>query len=73
MGLLGRHMGSLALAIAGIHDALFWILLGLLLWGLAGQPSEGPGIFASLTVLPAYLAVMATTLARLVLAQEIGQ
>ena len=73
MGLLGRRMGSLALAIAGVHVALLWILLGLLLWGLAGQTSEGPGVFASLIVLPVYLAVMATTLARLVLAQEIGQ
>jgi Kef-type K+ transport system membrane component KefB len=61
-GLLGCRMGSLALAIAGIHDALFWILLGLLLWGPAGQTSEGPGVFASLIVLPGYLAVMVTTL-----------
>jgi hypothetical protein len=30
-------------------------------------------VFASLIVLPGYLAVMVTTLARLVLAQEIGQ
>jgi hypothetical protein len=47
--------------------------LGLLLWGPTGQTSEGPGVFASLIVLPGYLAVMVTTLARLVLAQEIGQ
>ena len=60
MALLGRRMGSLALAIAGFHDALLWILLGLLLSGVAGQTSEGPGVFASLIILPVYLAVMAT-------------
>jgi hypothetical protein len=52
---------------------LLWILLGLLLWGPAGQTSEGPGVFAGLIVLPGYLAVMVTTVAWLVLAQEIGQ
>jgi len=55
------------------RDALLWILLGLLLWGPAGQTSEGPGVFAGLIVLPGYLAVMVTTVAWLVLAQEIGQ
>jgi hypothetical protein len=45
-GLLDCRMGSLALAIAGVHAGLRWILLGPLLWGPAGQTSEGPGVFA---------------------------
>jgi K+:H+ antiporter len=59
MGLLGRRMGNLALGIAGFNDLALWVLLGLLLTSVAGRAPEGPGVLATLIVLPIYLAGMA--------------
>jgi Kef-type K+ transport system membrane component KefB len=59
MGLLGRRMGNLALGIAGFNDLALWVLLGLLLTSVAGRAPEGPGMLATLIVLPIYLAGMA--------------
>jgi Kef-type K+ transport system membrane component KefB len=47
MGLLGRRIGHLALCIAGINDAVLWIVLGLLLTAVAGHTAGGPGVIAS--------------------------
>jgi len=58
MGLLGRRIGHLALGIAGINDAVLWIVLALLLTAVAGQAVGGPGVLASLLFVPAYLLVM---------------
>jgi Kef-type K+ transport system membrane component KefB len=41
MGLLGRRIGHLALGIAGINDAVLWIVLGLLLTAVAGHAAGG--------------------------------
>ena len=58
MGLLGRRIGHLALGIAGINDAVLWIVLGLLLTAVAGHAAGGPGVIASVLFVPAYLLVM---------------
>jgi Kef-type K+ transport system membrane component KefB len=58
MDLLGRRIGHLALAIAGINDMALWILLGVLLTAVAGQAPGGPGVLASLFFVPVYLIVM---------------
>jgi len=58
MGLLGRRIGHLALGIAGINDAVLWIVLGLLLTAVAGHAAGGPGVIGSALFVPAYLLVM---------------
>ena len=59
MDLLGRRIGHLALGIAGINDAVLWILLGVLLTAVAGQAAGGIGVILSLVLLPVYLLIMA--------------
>ena len=59
MGLLGRRIGDLALGIAGINDAALWIVLALLLTTVAGRAAGGPGVLASILLVPAYLIGMA--------------
>jgi Kef-type K+ transport system membrane component KefB len=58
MGLLGRRIGHLALGIAGINDAVLWLVLGLLLTAVAGHAAGGPGVIASVLFVPAYLFIM---------------
>ena len=65
MDLLGRRIGNLALAIAGVNNGVLWILLGLLLTEVAGQGAEGPGFLVTLIVLPIYVALMVTVVRHL--------
>jgi Kef-type K+ transport system membrane component KefB len=58
MDLLGRRIGHLALGIAGVNDAVLWILLSVLLTAVAGQAAGGPGVLANILLVPVYLLVM---------------
>jgi Kef-type K+ transport system membrane component KefB len=58
MNLLGQRIGKLALGIAAFNDGALWILLGLLLTDVSGRAPEGPGVLASLLIVPVYLAGM---------------
>ena len=58
MNLLGQRIGKLALGIAAFNDCALWILLGLLLTDVSGRAPEGPGMLASLLIVPFYLAGM---------------
>jgi len=59
MDLLGGRIGHLALGIAGINDAVLWILLSVLLTTVAGQAVGGrPGMLARFLFVPIYLVVM---------------
>ena len=58
MNLLGRRIGNLALAVAGIKDLILYTLLALLLATVAAQAESGLGVIASLLFTPVYLLVM---------------
>ena len=58
MDLLGRRLGNLALAVAGINDTVLWMLLGLLLAATSGRAVGGLGALAGLVLFPLYLFVM---------------
>jgi Kef-type K+ transport system membrane component KefB len=58
MDLLGRRIGHLSLAIAGINDTALWIFLGILLTAVAGSPAEGSGAIVRVACVPVYLGVM---------------
>src|SRR5262249_23062059 len=58
MDLLGRRIGNLALAIAGINDTALWVLLAVLLIAVAGQTAEDGHLLVSLIGIPVYLCVM---------------
>jgi Kef-type K+ transport system membrane component KefB len=59
MNLLGSRFSHLALAIAGINDAVLWILLGVLLTAVAGRgASGGIGAYIGPSSVPLYLIVM---------------
>jgi Kef-type K+ transport system membrane component KefB len=58
MKLLDHRIGHLALGIAGIKDAILWIVLGVLLTTAAGRADGSLGALARLLFVPIYLIVM---------------
>ena len=59
MNLLGSRIGNIALAVAGINDAILYILLAGLLMMVAAETSAGWGVLATILITPLYLIVMA--------------
>jgi Kef-type K+ transport system membrane component KefB len=58
MNLLGSRVGHLALALAGINDAILYIVLAVLLMIVAAETSAGWGVLATIVLAPLYLVVM---------------
>ena len=58
MDLLGREIGHLALAVAGLNDVALWIVLGVLLTAVMGNPAEGSATVIRIACVPVYLGVM---------------
>ncbi len=58
MNLLGSRIGHVALALAGINDAILYILLAVLLMVVAAETSAGLGLVATIVLTPLYLFVM---------------
>lgn len=58
MGLLGDRIGSTALGMAAVNDAVLWLLLGGLMAVAAGGETGQAGLLLPLLVLPVYLLFM---------------
>ncbi len=58
MNLLGQRLGQIALGIAAVNDLVLWVYLGTLLALVFGQRGDGPGLLATIIVLPFYLLLM---------------
>lgn len=66
MDLLGSRIGSYALGIAAVNDAVLWLLLGALLTAVPSAGARGStGLLVSVLGLPLYLAAMMWCVPRL--------